>query len=79
MYEEDIHIWKVLLKQCETVLTHLILVTVMWTTFEVGRSMRSRCIDLKRKGYRRTYQNTDRHTFFFERGHNKQMQFIQVP
>ena len=62
MYEEDIHIWKVLHKQCETDLTHLILVTVMWTKCEVGRSMRSRCIDLKRKGYRRTYQNTERQT-----------------
>ena len=60
MYEEEIHFGKLLLKQSETVLTHLTLVTQnqegypgprtnVWTKFEEGRSRRSRVIDQKRK------------------------------
>ena len=55
----------------------------VWTKFEEGRSKRSRVIDRKRKGYRRTDLQTDRQTdnrptdmckaicpLFFEVGHN---------
>jgi len=62
MYEEDIHFGKVLLKQTETVLTHLTLVTLaqqsiglprtdVWTEFEEGRSRHSRVIDRKWFGH----------------------------
>mgnify|MGYP000037090095 CR=1 FL=1 len=58
MYEEDIHFGKVLLKQTETVLTHLTLVTLTpksiglpRTEYEEGRSRHSRVIDRKPFGH----------------------------
>jgi len=67
MYEEEIHFGILLLKQSETVLTHLTWwpwpLTDVWTKFEEGRLRRFRVIDRKRKGYRRTDQQdrpTDR-------------------
>ena len=61
MYEEDIHFGKVLLKQTETVLTHLTLVTLaqqsiglprtdVWTEFNEGRSRHSRVMIGNRLG-----------------------------
>jgi len=45
MYEEEIHFGKLLLKQSETILSHL---TLMTLTFEEGRSRGSPVIDQKR-------------------------------
>ena len=73
MYEEEIHFWKLLLKQSETGTfetndpkinkVHLLHRMNVWTKFEEGRLRHSRVINRKQKGYRgRTDRQTDQPT-----------------
>jgi len=81
MYDEEIQVREIVLKQFEMVLEHNTLVTKInsvpllpkmdvWTKFEEGRLRRSGVIDRKRKSYRRTDRQTDGPTdgimFFLE-------------